>query len=147
MCVEAQTADESMPLEKRHLANLLSGTTATLWHLSVLGPCDDALFNLFFLLFVTTITYHGAHVCGKCQWADKTILKYDFIAVSGCILRVLVLVNFDLGIVLAATTAFLMWLLTFIPMYRHVPLNPVISLLHIASIGLTTRILKLSKCV
>ena len=75
--------------------------------------------------------FHGAHVAGHAQWADRKFMVVDFCSVLAASVGAIFTTPMEgrLEYAFFLASAFLIWLLSFGPL-RGLPLNPILSLLH-----------------
>ena len=133
-------------MDGRHSVNLISGTASVAYGVYRCHMCDNLSLIISLLLFLTTVIFHGAHVCGESRWANS-FMKYDVSMVCIFVMRILFLTNFDALISFAAAGAFIVWSLTFLPGYKRIPLNPVITLVHLCGMSISNRAMNIASCI
>jgi hypothetical protein len=96
-----------------------------MWH-----DCNMLLRNCTIVVLFTTIAFHGLHVLGHSQFADRVVMKYDVAAVisSGSVLLVFCPAA-QQGLVFATlAVTFIAWLLSFVS--HPLPFNAFASIIH-----------------
>ncbi len=117
--------------DSRHSLNFLSGVF-TCWHvLRMWHDCNTLLRNCTTVVFFTTVAFHGLHVLGHEQLANRIVMKYDVAAVisSGIALLVMCPAAQQLFVFATLAVTFIAWLLTFGS--HPLPFNASASVIHL----------------
>ena len=125
---------------RSHALNLMTGIFGCCYVINCWITCDSLIASLAIIVLITTIVFHGTHVLGFGQFANDHIMKYDVTAVftSGFILCAKVPHDQRFFVYSVLFTITTIWLSTFHPFYKKIPLNPVASLIHLVAIWLNS---------
>ena len=130
-------------MNRRHLINLCTGIvgcvyTAYLWW----SVGNFVLSTVSNLVLCTTLLYHGSHVLGHVDLANRVFLKYDVTAVATSALTLFVQAPTEASreILLTLGGLLTIWLLSFHSSYTHLPFNPVASIIHLVAVRLNVSV-------
>ena len=98
-------------------------------------------FSSCFIL-LTTILFHGAHIIGQGEYADITIMPFDFLAITmGALFIVLESTDKTMVLIHLALTLVL-WLVSFHEVFLKMPLNITQSIIHMLGVLINIRVFK-----
>ena len=126
-----------MRLQARHSINLVTGTCVCAYAAQRWARCGDS--DMAFascLVFLTTLVYHGAHVLGFRRLAAR-VMRYD---VSAVVAASVVLAMAHPVVIPYLALGSAMWLVTFHPLYSNVPLNLLLSAVHLLAGNVTRHV-------
>ena len=120
----------------RHAFNLLTGVVGGLYCIWIWSCSAGGIICIACgLVLCTTILFHGAHVLGRCELADRVLMKYDV----GAVISTSALVVWNVpasarwGLIIVLACCLGLWLPTF-TVLKGLPQNPIQSALHMVGV-------------
>lgn len=119
----------------RHSLNLLTGVSGCIYCIGLWSVCGKFLLTFAsYLILFTTILFHGGHVIGNGDFADSTIMPFDFSAVVFAGSCVIVESGFRMEILFYLMVVLFLWIISFNSFFLKLPLNVTQSIIHIMGV-------------